>query len=52
MFKIIKRDAVEWPVKVNVPIDGGVVVAQVFQARLKLMPQSEVRRLMASAHAA
>lgn len=42
MFKIEKKDSIRWPVKVDVPRDGGKTTAATFYVTWRWLLQSEI----------
>lgn len=42
MFVISKSDSYTWPVKINIPTDGGKFNPQTFDAKFKRLPQSRI----------
>ncbi|QPG06561.1 hypothetical protein IT774_05150 [Salinimonas marina] len=50
MFKMVKTiNRLEWPVKVQVPADGGKTDTHEFTAVFKLLPQAEYDKLLRTA---
>ena len=46
-FKLKQKNTFTWPVKVNIPVDGGTYEAGTFDAEFKRLPRSEVEKLSA-----
>lgn len=46
MFKLTDQATVKWPVRVQIPRDGGRSTQATFSAEFRLLPQEEVQRLV------
>lgn len=46
MFKLAQKNTYTWPIKVQIPVDGGKFEPQTFDAEFKRLPQSEINDLL------
>lgn len=45
MFRLVQNDSFTWPIRVDIPVDGGRFESATFDAVFKKVPQSRIKDL-------